>query len=693
MILTRNVRAACVLAVLLIAARAEAQLTRTAAETRLLARMIGAEDARPRTAQGLAPLLEGLRARSAGVRAFAVRALGRLERDSLATAIAPLLEDSAAAVRTAAAHALGQAVLRGDAARARAPLAARLQRETDARVKAALAETLGRLRNGTDAEAASTMQLLLSTSAESWEEALGVARGLYFLARQPAGRRAWPAAAGTFVRNLMARPASGDSALVATARRARTVAAAAFVTSATAQLTDLELLLRDEHALVRREAAAGLGALRDTAGVRGALQAALTDRSPLVRYDALRSWNRLHPRAAGCAPVLRALQDSSLHVVLLAIDRLGAGCESGVNAAAVLDSLTGALAAAGNTGWHPAAHALVSLARLDSARAAQRLPRFTASTNPFVRAWAAQAAAQLRAIPVLRTLSGDANANVRTTAVEALAQLTAHQSDSIYIAQLTQEDSQLLRAAAAALDGTQHPRALPALLDALDRMSARKRETERDARVALIARIRQLGSSTNAARIQPYLRDFDSVIADSAANVLGAWTGTRPQPRPAALPAAALPTPARLDSLARARVLIEMADGGRILLRLFAWDAPTNAARFARLAQQRYFDGLTFHRVAANFVIQGGSPRANEYAGDGPYTRDEVGLPNWRGTVGLSTRGRDTGDAQIYVNLIDNIRLDHDYTVLAEVIGGMDIVDRVQEGALIRSITVQFAGN
>jgi cyclophilin family peptidyl-prolyl cis-trans isomerase len=88
-----------------------------------------------------------------------------------------------------------------------------------------------------------------------------------------------------------------------------------------------------------------------------------------------------------------------------------------------------------------------------------------------------------------------------------------------------------------------------------------------------------------------------------------------------------------------------------------------------------------------NFVVQGGSPGANEYAGAGPFTRDELGLQgNWRGTVGLSTRGRDTGDAQMFINLVDNVRLDHEYTVFAEVARGMDVVDRVLEGAVILRI-------
>ena len=69
--------------------------------------------------------------------------------------------------------------------------------------------------------------------------------------------------------------------------------------------------------------------------------------------------------------------------------------------------------------------------------------------------------------------------------------------------------------------------------------------------------------------------------------------------------------------------------------------------------------------------------------------RDELGLvPHWRVTVATSTRGRDTGDGQIFINLVDNLRLNHDYTVFGEVVSGMDITDQVAEGDVIVRATV-----
>jgi peptidyl-prolyl cis-trans isomerase B (cyclophilin B) len=236
---------------------------------------------------------------------------------------------------------------------------------------------------------------------------------------------------------------------------------------------------------------------------------------------------------------------------------------------------------------------------------------------------------------------------------------------------------------------------VPALLDALDRVTAARRETERDARAAILDRVQALGAggdTARAARLRPYLADYDTLVARRAAEVIGAWTGTRPTPAPRPLARAAVPTPDALDALARARVRLEMQGGGVVELALHPYDAPTSAARFATLVRDRVLDGLTFHRVVPGLLVQGGSPHANEYAGHGAYTREELALPNRRGSVGVSTRGRDTGDGQIYILTADWFELDHNFTILGTVVRGMDVVDRMHEGALIRRATLVTPG-
>src|SRR5439155_46271 len=254
--------------------------------------------------------------------------------------------------------------------------------------------------------------------------------------------------------------------------------------------------------------------------------------------------------------------------------------------------------------------------------------------------------------PVLRAV----NDNVRESALSGLVAVAGHAADSIYIGELSRKDYQLLITAAQALDSTPNPTAaLPALNAALQRVTAESRETSRDARMALLTRIGALGGPPLAAQLQLYLYDFDPAIATAAAKIMSAWAGTPQEAAPRELPFPRLPTLSQMARLAQTRVVLHMKGGATFEIALRPLDAPTNVDRFARLAAAGYFDGLTLHRVVPNFVIQGGSPGANEYWGDGPFTRDELTIASHlRGTVGISTRGHDTGDGQVFVNLVDN---------------------------------------
>src|SRR3972149_2893106 len=159
----------------------------------------------------------------------------------------------------------------------------------------------------------------------------------------------------------------------------------------------------------------------------------------------------------------------------------------------------------------------------------------------------------------------------------------------------------------------------------------------------------------------------------------------RPPPPDVALPADAVALALGAD----VRLRVTLAHGGSFLVKLRGDVAPIMAARVLALVRQGYYDGLTWHRVEPDFVIQGGGPGANEYVGYRHFLRDELGtVPHVRGTVGMSTRGHDTGDAQWFVNLKDNLRLGRDYTVFAEVTEGMEAVDGILEGDVMARVTI-----
>jgi cyclophilin family peptidyl-prolyl cis-trans isomerase len=215
-------------------------------------------------------------------------------------------------------------------------------------------------------------------------------------------------------------------------------------------------------------------------------------------------------------------------------------------------------------------------------------------------------------------------------------------------------------------------------------------DTSRDARVAILERLSELLPADRTSDLAPFREDFDGKVRATADSALNKIVGT------ALPPALAIkrryPYQPAVNELANlpATAAITMEGGGVIQLELLRDQAPVTIARFAELARAGYYNNLTFHRVVPNFVIQGGSPGANEYVGAARYMRDEAGTESHtRGAVGISTRGRDTGDAQIFIDLVDNPRLDHEYTVFARVVSGLDVVDRVLEGARMTSVTVK----
>jgi peptidyl-prolyl cis-trans isomerase B (cyclophilin B) len=148
-------------------------------------------------------------------------------------------------------------------------------------------------------------------------------------------------------------------------------------------------------------------------------------------------------------------------------------------------------------------------------------------------------------------------------------------------------------------------------------------------------------------------------------------------------PSSTPPTTADLRRLASPRATITIRDLGRFELALVTAEAPATVVRFVQLAEAGYYDGLTFDRTAPNAIVQAGG----RISGAATYPYLEVGTwPHVRGAVGLSMP--DTNDAQFFVDLVDNPRFDHQYTVFAQILNGAEVIDQILEGDVIESIVI-----
>jgi cyclophilin family peptidyl-prolyl cis-trans isomerase len=642
--------------------------------------VLQAEDRRAPTPRDLGVIRSGLHGDAQTIRA-AVRALGRLERPALIPDILPSLRHALPEIRSEAANAIGQAAQgwKGDKAPAASAvdgvsssLTARLKVEAEPDVREAICDTIGRLPyvNATQVDAAEQTLIELAGRETGAADRLGVALGLEGLARTQRKLRA-PGEDALALTRRLARLARGEAVSGARIRR---LALEALTTAGAVDAETLALAAHDPDAQVRRlavVAAAAAAPQVPAADLHSALTAALADDSPIVRLEALRSLRTRHD-ADSCAAALAAAGDRDMHVTLFAFDQLG-GCGSAPDAVAALERTVRDLSDASQPrAWHRAAHALVALAAAEPASAATALPRFTAARTWQLRMYAARAAAQLKDRAALEMFARDEDDNVAETAVEGLHKLAAHDADAVYVTALSRRGYQILRAAALALDGTPHAdQALPALTAAWQRLIAEGHDNSHDARDAIAKALASLGADPQAGH---------GAQADAAGRARGSILS---RPIQSDLNAD------DLRRLASPRARLTIRGVGVFEIALFTSQAPATVLRFAHLAEAGYYNGLTFHRVVPNFVIQGGSPGATEYIGDASFMRDEVGLwPHVRGAVGISTRGHDTGDAQMFVDLVDNPRLDHTYTVFAQVLNGIEIVDQILEGDVIERVEI-----
>jgi peptidyl-prolyl cis-trans isomerase B (cyclophilin B) len=136
--------------------------------------------------------------------------------------------------------------------------------------------------------------------------------------------------------------------------------------------------------------------------------------------------------------------------------------------------------------------------------------------------------------------------------------------------------------------------------------------------------------------------------------------------------------------------VIALEKGGEIRLEFFPEDAPKTVENFVTLAKKGFYNGLNFHRVVADFVVQGGCPKGNGTGGPGYNIKAEFNKQkHLRGTLAMArSQDPDSAGSQFYICYGNTPHLDGQYTVFGKVVSGMELVDRIKQGDKMTSVTI-----
>jgi len=592
------------------------------------------------------------RDRSLTTRAAAARALGLLQERSTVRALVAALGDRSATVRREAAFALG---LMGDTTTVLA-IALRWEREPDPGARETMVTAIGYL--GAQAGASTIVRALdAKRESERWAAALAAAR-----------IRARSLASPLTARADDPRPEMRWRVAYALGRVGDRVG-----------VTALRNLARDRIELVRMCAARGISEVGDSASA-GLLATMLRDPAWRVRVNAVRALGVLGARAQ--AGALRPLLvDPIAQVRWETAGTLGLLADS-----ASVGSLTRALA---DSSTGVVQGAAIALLKIQGERAIPTVaPQFDLLPG-FLRSGLVEALGQVpgpMALQILLARARDSSDPAEAAgAVSGLAQRKA--------------DSTVVRPALRALLApSTPPRDFTIVSSALDALG-------------------QLGDSASVRGVVTFLTRFgttqDADIRASAASALAAIKTREsltalasarrdPERRIRETVCTALGFPAdsiglvknpllRAPSVKAApRTALIQTERGIVTIAFDHARAPVTVDNFVSLARSKFFDGILFHRVVPNFVVQDGCPRGDGWGGPGYEIPCEYNdRPYETGTVGMALSGKDTGGSQWFVTLSPQPRLEGRYTVFGSVTRGMEVVERIMPGDRIVKVTLR----
>ncbi|MCY2959124.1 MAG: HEAT repeat domain-containing protein [Planctomycetota bacterium] len=630
----------------------------------------------------------------------AVRALGRLPRDeygaSVTDALESALQDRAVSVRAAAAFGLGQ---RGDADATDALLVA--LRDADGEVRARATEALSRL----DSERARQAVLAALDDADVRVREMATLGPARFPASSPQGNVADTDLCAFLLRDGKDpnKPSADERtrwrALFSLGRRKAERARDLFARFATS-----------EDVRERIFAVQGLAAIPPDAEGLAVLRAKLTDADWRVASDAAAALGK-HADSRSIDALCSAAQradpvNAAHHVRRAAVTALGLMQNTPAEQPAAQEELIQTLAARNerlfriNNLARPAlvsalkdaspavrAAALDSLARLAREGAWAEIGAAADAADAVERGGAAAACAHIdasHALPLLDRLLRDPRPYVATAAADALAEHVADPVARRMVRELlANADNGLRLSAATALKDCATSEDMPALERCFESSTG---EISAEVAAAVLDAAAKAGGDAGFALLARGASHRDAYVARKArALALAARPGSKlPASPPSTRRAEALPPLAWPSS---PRVAIDTSRG-TLVFELLPDEAPFHVANLLELARAGRYDGLSFHRVVPDFVVQGGDRRGDGNGGTtwrGDPLRGEFGpRPFRRGSLGMPRNDDpDSGGSQIFVTHRETPHLDGRYTLFGEMVEGFDVLDALQVGDLI----------
>jgi HEAT repeat protein/cyclophilin family peptidyl-prolyl cis-trans isomerase len=447
----------------------------------------------------------------------------------------------------------------------------------------------------------------------------------------------------------------------------------------------LQALARDPDPYTRAFAIKGLGALKDRASVAMMLPL-LTSPDTGVQVEVIRALGKIGD-AAAAQPLLRLVQTQGVapQIRLEAVSALGAMRAPGI-ADVMIDLL-------GDRDPLIRAAALKSASSLAPDDFVLILSGLDPDPDWHVRVSLASLLGTLprqSALPRLTSMLPDTDQRVVAAVLTSLVKLNAPGIGDILLDHLKSEDPIVRAAAASGIGELRLPAGAQALPAAYQ---FALRDATYVARAATLEAFSRYGISVSRSLLDVALGDKDWAVRVRAAALLRqgepqADADAKIRPAPTRLAPGAYRSPTLTNPQVSTQAFIDT-DRGTVQIELAVLDAPLMVDNFVTLVKRGFYNGLTFHRVVPDFVVQGGDPRGDGEGGPGYTVRDEINeRPYLRGTVGIALDWQDTGGSQFFITHSPQPHLDAKYTVIGRVINGMDVVDRIQQNDVIRRIRV-----